>query len=155
MKNRKYQRDYKIIGYLLCTVLLFAVILIFIDIRSVIVVSGSMEPKIMTGSLCFIEKDDGYEVKKGDIIAFKSGDTMIIHRVVAIKEEKFITKGDNNKSTDPAPVYREQIKGKYICGIPKMGYLISEIKTKKGIAFIIILAVFLIFIGNICKAKKC
>lgn len=45
------------------------------------------------------------EIKVGDIISFSLENKVIVHRVVSIGEDEigtyFITKGDNNKYTDP------------------------------------------------------
>ena len=52
------------------------------NIEPRIVLSGSMEPKIHTGSICFINKKVPYDkIKTGDIIAFKAGkNTMLALR---------------------------------------------------------------------------
>lgn len=56
------------------------------NIEPRIVLSGSMEPKIHTGSICFINKKVPYDkIKTGDIIAFKAGkNTMVTHRVISV-----------------------------------------------------------------------
>ena len=53
-----------------------------------VVLSGSMEPTIDTGSLFFINKNSKYEdVKEKDIIAFKLSDgTLVTHRAIEITE---------------------------------------------------------------------
>ena len=66
------------------------------NIEPRIVLSGSMEPKIHTGSICFINKKVPYDkIKTGDIIAFKAGkNTMVTHRVISVTNAGFETKGD-------------------------------------------------------------
>lgn len=66
------------------------------NIEPRIVLSGSMEPKIHTGSICFINKKVPYDkIKTGDIIAFKAGkNTMVTHRVISVTNSGFETKGD-------------------------------------------------------------
>ena len=51
------------------------------------VVSGSMEPTIPIGSIIYVKDTDPADIKSGDIIAFKSGDSVIMHRV---KENKVV-----------------------------------------------------------------
>ena len=51
----------------------------------------------------------------------------ITHRVIEETEQsgeqQFITKGDNNPSADPLPVTAEQVKGRVIGTIPRLGKL--------------------------------
>jgi len=55
------------------------------------------------------------ELHLGDIISYKSGDNLIIHRIIEISSDEngwFATvKGDNNSVPDPDKVRFEQIKG--------------------------------------------
>ena len=66
--------------------------LYIIGIEPFVVQSGSMEPKIETGSLCFINKLIKYEdIKQYDIIAFKLPTGVgVTHRVINISNEGFI-----------------------------------------------------------------
>lgn len=56
-------------------------------IQPYVVYSGSMEPEIPTGAVVFT-KEGEFSPKKGDIITFHNGDTVVTHRVV--KKEKFV-----------------------------------------------------------------
>jgi len=98
-----------------------------------VVLSGSMEPTIKTGSICFINKHVKYEkIKEKDIIAFKMSDgTLVTHRIVSITDEEFITKGDNNDDQDGVSK-KDKYVGKNIFWIPKVGYVIRVIQTTKG-----------------------
>ena len=53
-----------------------------------VVLSGSMEPTIETGSICFINKHaDIKKIKENDIIAFKHNNgTLVTHRAVEITD---------------------------------------------------------------------
>ena len=53
-------------------------------IRPVAVVSGSMEPTIKTGSICWVDFDTGKEaLQTGDILAFQRSDgKMVLHRII-------------------------------------------------------------------------
>ena len=67
-----------------------------------VVLSGSMEPTIETGSVCFINKHADYDsIKEDDIIAFqmKNG-PLVTHRVVEVTDSGLTTKGDNNTDID-------------------------------------------------------
>ncbi len=120
------------------TTLIIVVGVIFIGlyifgITPYVVLSGSMEPTIKTGSLCFINKHAKYEdIKEKDIVAFRLGEeTLVTHRVVSINETEFVTKGDNNDEEDGA-TKKEYYVGKNIFWIPVLGYGIRLIQTTTG-----------------------
>ncbi|MDO4939033.1 MAG: signal peptidase I [Lachnospiraceae bacterium] len=123
----------KIIGKvtdILLIALIMAIILSFVaGIRPYIVLSGSMEPMIPTGSLIWINTRDT-AVKEGDIAAYRTGDILVTHRIVGITEDgRYITKGDNNETADASPVPSENIAGTYVMHVPAMGYAISAVRS--------------------------
>ncbi|MEN2999012.1 MAG: signal peptidase I [Acidilobaceae archaeon] len=63
---------------------------------------GSMEPSLHSGDLVFIIKSD--DVRRGDIIVFRSGEGYVIHRVVDVYsldgKKCYVTQGDNNSFPD-------------------------------------------------------
>ena len=98
-----------------------------------VVLSGSMEPTIKTGSLCFINKHAKYEkIKEKDIIAFKMEGTLVTHRVYSVTDEGFETKGDNNDDKDGSLVTKDSFVGKNIFWIPKVGYGVKLVQSTKG-----------------------
>ena len=98
-----------------------------------VVLSGSMEPTIKTGSLCFINKHVKYEkIKEKDIIAFKMEGTLVTHRVYSVTDEGFETKGDNNDDKDGSLVTKDNFVGKNIFWIPKVGYGVKLVQSTKG-----------------------
>ncbi len=117
-------------------IILIIILLIplLIGIKPYIVLSGSMEPKIKTGSVAYINTHvDVQTISEGDIIGFMQGDKEVTHRVVSINENNtFVTKGDSNANADFAPVTFEQYRGKTIFSIPYLGNLINSFKTKTG-----------------------
>lgn len=114
-----------------------------------VVLSGSMEPTIDTGSLCFINKHTDYEsIKENDIIAFKMKDgTLVTHRAVEITENGIVTKGDNNNDIDSSKVTKQNFVGKDLFWIPKVGYLVKAFQTTKG-KIIIISVIVLLFVSG-------
>ena len=123
-----------------------------------VVLSGSMEPKIKTGSLCFINKNAKFNsIKKKDIIAYKMKDgTLVTHRVVKISKKGIQTKGDNNKDIDKNIITKNNFVGKNIFWIPKLGYAVIAFQSTKGkivlITFIIMMFIFGLFFNE--KTKK-
>lgn len=83
------------------------------------VVTGSMEPTILTGDYIIIDKDAVDDLKKDDIITFYSEEQgvaglLVTHRIIDIDEKgDYITKGDANQIADELHVRKDQIVGKY------------------------------------------
>ena len=134
--------------------------LYIIGIEPSVVQSGSMEPQIETGSVCFINKLVKYDdIKENDIIAFKLPTGVgVTHRVIKITNEGFTTKGDNNETEDLIKTTKENYIGKNIFSIPKVGYAVKLIQTTRGkiILGTIILVIFLagLLIGEPSKKKQ-
>ncbi len=106
------------------------------------VLSGSMEPALPMGGVVFIKPVEPADIGPGDIIAYRSGEPLITHRVVDVIDESelsFITKGDANQSPDLSPVPAASVVGKVIFDVPYLGYLAAFVKTPLGF----LLAIFL------------
>ncbi len=111
---------YYIFFTIVAVVALFFVLIKFPQIggfRSLIVLSGSMEPTIHIGSVAVIKKSDEYKID--DIITFAFQNASITHRIKDVKKEgeevvSFVTKGDANKIVDYQVVLSDQIFGKVI-----------------------------------------
>ena len=113
---------------ILAYMLSLTIILSFIatETRPYVIVSGSMEPTISLGDIAIVKKiRNASQVGLGDIIAFKFGDEVVMHRIVAIEQESnipvFVTKGDANRDIDPWVVEPDKIIGKVVYVIPKLG----------------------------------
>ena len=100
------------------------------------IVSESMEPTFYKDDLVIVQKCKIKELKRGDIITFRQNDRIISHRIFGItkdKEEvKFITKGDNNEVYDKDFVSMQDIYGKVLVSIPKLGKFVRYIQNTKG-----------------------
>lgn len=90
------------------------------------VVSGSMEPTIPIGSIIYVKEVDPVDINEGDIIAFRGGDSIIMHRVTENKvvEGTFTTKGDANDGEDMNDVPYENLIGVVVRHIPVLGQLL-------------------------------
>lgn len=90
------------------------------------VVSGSMEPTYMTGSLVFVKDVTPQSIETGDSISFVLDEnlTVVTHRVIGISDDGqyFYTKGDANETADPNPVYYKNLIGKVSFSLPFLGY---------------------------------
>lgn len=153
-KKRFVQKIPSIVGIIICVLL--APILImnltiivksyinpdivpdFFGIKPFVVLTGSMEPAIYGGDLVITKTVDPAQLKAGDIIAYKSGNSVITHRIKEISGGAFIMQGDANNATDESPVVYAQVEGIYLFKIGKLGNVAMLMQTPTGM---------LIFVG--------
>lgn len=146
------KRSRKIFGKWAQGILLFllgAAVLIFLlprlfNISQYVVLSGSMEPAIKTGSLCFIDhRVEMEDIKEGEAVAFERIDgSLVVHRVVREEKGQFVTKGDANPVEDIAILSKDNYQGKAIFSIPYLGYMVvflqrREVKAAVGVLVVI------------------
>ncbi len=98
------------------------------------VVSGSMEPLIPVGSLVYVEPVRPEEIIADDVIAFRSGNSVIVHRVVENKAEdrEFVTKGDANAAEDIRAAAYSDLIGRVFGHIPVLGSLLVLYTSTMG-----------------------
>ena len=75
------------------------------------ITTGSMEHELFAGDYIVVEKTENYKV--GDIITYMEDGYYITHRINEIDENKIVTKGDANNSSD-SPISRDKIVGKFL-----------------------------------------
>lgn len=125
------------------------------DYSMIIILSGSMEPTIGTGSVLISKKQADYS--EGDVITFrKMEDEIITHRIIKRLEDgtTFKTKGDANEDEDIFVTQKNSIIGRAMFTIPYFGYLINFSKTKLGIILIFILPATYLITEEIIKIKR-
>lgn len=104
-----------------------------------VVISGSMEPLIMTGDVVSAKKVSAEEVQNG---AIKAGMVVLAdnpmdpgklftHRVIQVNPDKtMVTKGDANVSPDPIHLTPDKIRGIEMLRIPYIG--LPALKVRQG-----------------------
>jgi signal peptidase I len=128
----------------------FTIISPFFGWRTEVVISGSMEPAIQTGSVVIVRPVIPDTIRKGDVIMYFSPDktSLTTHRIFNVVSEpslQFITKGDANSNSDVIPVAPGQIVGIVAFTIPYLGLLAQFIKTPLGFTlFLLIPAAILV-----------
>ena len=137
-----------IITIIAAAVILTALLLAVLQIKPAIVMSGSMEPAIHTGSVVLINTKNK-EAEEGDIIAFQRGDMFVTHRVTDITASGFLTKGDANDSADPGMVDKSQVIGTTLLSLPGAGYLLHALQTTWGLIGIICI----LLLTLLCREK--
>ena len=119
-------------------------------LRMYIVMSGSMEPVIKTGSLIIMDTMKN-KPEPGEIITFDMGGTLVTHRVLRNYNGMYVTKGDNNPSEDQAPISGEQIRGTVVLSVPMAGAFILMLRRPSAICLLVPL---ILLINAIKHAKE-
>ena len=111
----------------------------FFGYSSSVVLTGSMSGTIEPNDLIITKKQNGYS--EGDIITF-SGQTSVTHRIIGIENGRYRTKGDANNTADSSAVFQEDIIGKVVAVIPKIGAVIGFVRQPAGfiVCFLILIA---------------
>ena len=119
-----------------------------------------MEPTFFENDVIVVNKSNINELKENDIITFKQNDKIISHRIIKINKENgrliFNTKGDNNIIEDDFKIAEEQIYGKVLFRIPKIGKIVQYMQREKGLVkvIIIVIIIFILFSMNDNKKNK-
>ena len=130
-----------------------------------VVLSGSMLPEIQVYDVVITKKVDAKSLKEGDVITFASSDTrflntIITHRIIKKNYDSktggytFQTQGDNNNVADSALVQPNNIYGKVILKIPKLGYLQEFLASDGGWILVILLPCLIVISYDIVKLSK-
>lgn len=130
-----------------------------------VVLSGSMLPHIKVKDIVVTKKIPAEELEVGDIITFiapdsRYGGISITHRILdkyydeSLGSYTYRTKGDANNTADSALVPNENILGKVILKIPKLGYLQDLLSSKGGLIFVVLIPCLVILSYDIMKILK-
>lgn len=98
------------------------------------IVSGSMEPEIPVGSIVYVRSDEPGNIQEGDIIAFWSGESVIVHRVMENRtlEGVFVTKGDANAAEDMRDIGYDALIGRVTQHYPFLGRFLTVYTSTIG-----------------------
>lgn len=117
--------------------------------RPVYVLSGSMEPYMMTNGMCLTKEVNSIdELEVGDVVTFhldQNGKRLnITHRIISIENGIVNTKGDNNKVADDLPLTIDNIDAKVIFVFNQSAWVVDKWQTTTGKVMIISFGVFFI-----------
>ena len=122
------------------------------------IVSESMEPTLDINDVVVVQKCEPSQLQIGDIITFQQNESIISHRIINITKEKgnlkFQTKGDNNKIPDANLLESEQVYGKVIFTIRKIGKVVNYIQNARGFINIVIFAVIVYILVSLRDKQK-
>lgn len=107
-----------------------------------VVLSPSMEPEIKVNDLVVTHRENDYQVD--DIVMFAEDGGTVTHRIIAVTEGGYITRGDANPSPDPE-IDKSAVIGRVSLVIPKAGKLIRFVRSPAGIFTVAVVAALLLF----------
>ncbi len=120
----------------------------FLGYKTFIVLSGSMRPKFDINDMVVVKEVVEEEIKKNDIIAFSTSKKIVTHRIIDMKvidgKKHYVTKGDFNNTKDDYDITYDNIEGKVVFVIPKLGKVFNLFQEK------IVIFILLIFAFGIC-----
>jgi len=95
------------------------------------VLTGSMRPTLMPGTMIFVKSVPPEKLRVGDIVTMVEAneDTVVTHRIVEInvEEDYLVTRGDDNNADDPASSIT-RVVGRVMFWIPGLGNVPKQLK---------------------------
>lgn len=123
--NEPKSRGVVFVYYIMISFLLLFGIGVF-KFHPIAILSNSMLPHFARGDIIIVEKATSKDVKIDDILVYQLDNVQVIHRIIEVIERPegkfYVTKGDNNEAPDALLVTENQVRGKVIASIPKIGY---------------------------------
>lgn len=115
----------------------------------------SMQPTYYAGDLVIVARASSYQ--QGDIVAYHGGagrHTEVLHRIIGGDAGGYVFKGDNNQSTDPLQPTADQLIGRAVVHIPRVGALLHSPITR-GVVFLAVLGLLgLLFVNPTSKRRS-
>lgn len=160
MKNIGKIISYAFFGIVIAIALLLVISRISLpgNYKVMMVLSGSMEPKIKTGSVVIVKPFSDY--REGEVISFKepeNSERIVTHRIVKVVSGMdgmyYQTKGDANDAPDWTQVPKENVIGKVLLSIPYLGYALNGIRQPIVFTLLIVVPSAIIIYEEIKKIQ--
>ncbi len=135
----------------------------FIGFTPYVVTSGSMQSLYPVGSIIYVKEATPEDVQIGDSITFYlSGDTVATHQVWEIDSAKqaFRTQGVDNLDEkgniihDATPVPFDNLIGKPVLCVPKLGVLYEQLQKPFGLCVVAFVAILVVLVSVLAAPKK-
>ena len=160
------KKIFNTIYYIVLGAIIFVALLLIIstfpitgNIKTLSVLSGSMEPTIHTGSVVVIKPESNYKI--GDVITFGKNtktDIPTTHRIAEMKivsgEAVYKTKGDANNTEDSTETPQKEVIGKVLFSIPYLGYIVDFVKKPIGLMLVIVIPAVIVIYDELRKIGK-
>ena len=169
-KRKNHSKNLKKILYVVLIIIIYNFVLSFLSsinkveniqifgYKAFIITTTSMEPAIKHGDVVITTLPAKEEIKEGDIITFSKNSEVITHRILRIEnkndEIRYVTKGDNNNIEDKAKIKYEEVLGRNVIVIPKLGAIIDFLENQIVLLVIALVVLILIFCKIQVEEKK-
>jgi signal peptidase I len=139
------------IGGVLFGVCMAVTLPFFLGIKSLTVLSGSMEPTIHVGDIVVVRQIAPLDARVGDVVTFRDPtdtDKLVTHRVrrvtVADGWVSFQTKGDANTGTEQWRIADDGTIGLVLYRVPRLGYVLFYVHGAIGRFMLVVLPAVLL-----------
>lgn len=172
-KEKKINRIKTIVGIVLCVILGFVLVCnltiiikgsinpdvppsVF-SVTPLVVLSGSMSgdapDHIEIGDLIFITDVEYSELKEGDVVTYRDGNSFTTHRIIGKDDDGFITKGDANNTEDRRRLTEDKLVGIVKSRIPKIGNFALFLQTPLGMVLFVGLPLLAFVLYNVIRRQ--
>jgi signal peptidase I len=119
-----------------------------------VVYGSSMEPHLHRGDLVVLRRGGDY--RAGHVVGYHSRELgrEVLHRIVAVRGDRFVFKGDNNGFLDPERPLASQLFGGEWFVLPRLGAIIERLRSPRDAALAAGAAVFLLGLGGGARARR-
>lgn len=148
--------SYAALTILLVTVIAWLTLPRLMGWQAQVVLSGSMEPAMPTGSVAFVQPTEPEQLDVGDIISFyhpEKPSRVVTHRLAEIVRQDgnlvFQTRGDANDDVDPWLVPAADVIGTVRFSVPYTGYVTQRLRSPLGFALLVGIPAAVIIVGEL------
>ncbi|MEX0834528.1 MAG: hypothetical protein WD010_00435, partial [Nitriliruptor sp.] len=112
-----------------------------------------MLPTYTASDLVVVTKASDYDV--GDVVAYRSDQlgAVVLHRIVDVDDDGYVTSGDNNDWLDPDRPTADELMGTARLRVPGAGRLL-EVPTPLRAAMVTMLAALALFGGHRIRHRR-
>ncbi len=129
--------------------------------RTLVIISGSMEPTIHTGAAAVLQPVPSSNLQLGDVVAHTPGTpgaVPIVHRIISITTRNGVrfyqTKGDANRSADADEFTLPTTAWRLWYNIPLAGYVVAFASSRLGIITLIVVPIVLLSLMKLSDWRK-
>ncbi len=109
---------------------------------------GSMDPEMTNGDLIIVNKCPYESLQIGDDVTFFTELGFVTHRIVAVQDGAFVTKGLSNETDDIYTMGAEEYCGKVVAAVPLLGFAFQLLSGSYAAMVVCVLAILLICFGG-------
>jgi signal peptidase len=129
-----------------------------------VIVSQSMVPTININDAIIVKRENDQAYHVGDIISFYSTEydhngMVVTHRIVdkntvSVNESNYTTKGDNNPIPDRKGVKTENVYGKVLFILPRLGYVQSFLSNSSNFIICIMIPIVIVVLYDLFRILR-